>query len=65
MLTFPFAGKQEEVRSHISRQIFYLNCIHDTISEDSHLACDRLHSLFELCDVRAGGENTVKARCPR
>lgn len=41
-----------------------LDCIHDTVGEDSHLARYGLDSLFELCDVRAGGEHTVKARRP-
>lgn len=41
--------------------VSHLDCIHDTVGEDSHLSCDGLHSLFELCDVRAGGEHAVEA----
>lgn len=40
----------------------HLNRIHDTVGEDGHLARNGLHSLFELCDVRAGGQHAVEAR---
>lgn len=41
--------------------ISHLDCIHDTIGEDGHLSCNRLHSLFELCNVRARGKHVVQA----
>lgn len=43
------------------RAVTILDCIHDTVGEDGHLSRDRLHSLFELCNVRAGGKHVVQA----
>lgn len=39
----------------------HLDCIHNPVGEDGHLAGDSLHSLFELCDVGAGGKDAVEA----
>lgn len=37
----------------------HLDGIHDSISEDGHLACDGLHALLELCNIGTRGQHAV------
>lgn len=37
----------------------HLDRIHDSISEDGHLACDGLHALLELCNIGTRGQHAV------
>ena len=57
-------GKDRRREGERPKPTPHLDCIHDAVGQDGHLARHGLHPLFELCDVRAGGEHAVEAGRP-
>lgn len=58
------SDKAPEVGPGPTTTMTHLDRIHDAVGENSHLARDSLDSLFELSDVRSGGEHAVETRRP-